>query len=213
LLLLNAKATITATAFVAAVSGSNEQTCRTFIEFKADVNAQSISYGLFPLLEAAHQNNVSICALLLQARANPDLAQRCRRTSLIRAAASGFCEIVELLLHSRARVSKQDEDGLSALHFAACFGHRHACLLLLRAAAANNVAALLDSKTKNGTTAVQEAAAEKHVTTTQLLRDWRAVDAFPAGSRKSWLAPTQQQQQHQEQYCLTCISSAKSRAS
>jgi ankyrin repeat protein len=86
LLLLDAKATITATAFCRAVSCSNEQTCRTFIEFKADVNAQSISYGLFPLLEAAHQNDGSRCALLLQARANPDLAARRGRKSLMTAA-------------------------------------------------------------------------------------------------------------------------------
>lgn len=61
-------------------------------------------------------------------------------TALHIAAAGGDCWAVELLLASRADVSKRDLRGNAALHWAAGFGHQQVVELLLRAGADPNAA-------------------------------------------------------------------------
>jgi ankyrin repeat protein len=198
LLLVDAKATISATEIVEAAGSGSERTVRAFLELKADPNAQQ-SDGVFPLWVAAQENRVSMCALLLAARAKPDLAfQKCGTTALMHATQRGHCDVVRLLTRSSANVSlRRKRGGFTALHDAARRGYRDACVLMLQAAA-DNAAALLAAKSKKGSTALRLAARKKRRTTFQLLRDWRGATAFAAQSRKHWRTPPPP-----EQYCWT----------
>jgi hypothetical protein len=124
------------------------------------------------------------------------------------AAQSGHCESIKTLLDARANVMLQDNGhSITALHTAALFDHRDACVLLLRGAAAS-ATALLDMKASDGETALRLAEDAKHVATAQLLRDWPAIDAFAAGSRKRWLtlsaSPKEQQKQQKQQQQAYC---------
>jgi serine/threonine-protein phosphatase 6 regulatory ankyrin repeat subunit B len=206
MLLLDAKAYISSTAFEQAAALGSEITCRAFIDAKANVNQHAGNGG--PLLAGAKANRAPVCALLLEARAKMDVRSLDGDTCLLVAAARGHCSIVKLLLQSRANPSLRNSgSGGTALHAAALHDRRQACALLLQAAEPQ----LLDNKDKAGRTALQVVADEERSTTAQLLRDWRGADAFAAEFRKSWLTMpsvaatscSQQQQQQQQQYCWT----------
>jgi ankyrin repeat protein len=161
LLLLDAKATMTAGAFGIAARLGDVDTCRAFIEAKADVSASrsgGCSGCYTPLMDAAMENRAAVCALLLAAHANP---------------------------HAQRTL-----DGRTALHVAASCGARDACVLLLQTDAAP-LLSLLDVKDDNGKTALQLAKGwrRRPTTTEQLLRDWRGCAAFDAQTRANWLAP------------------------
>jgi hypothetical protein len=206
LLLLDAKATITADEFVQAAVVGNEQTCRAFIAANGDVNAQQSSGGWFPLLAASEHNHISVCKHLLHARAKPNVTCNDGFSSLMYAAGRGHCEVVRLLLQEGANAclrSKNIRLGATALFFSAAGGHRDACALLLRADPS-----IVHLRDHLNAAVWDVATANSHITTAQLLRDWRAVDAFVVGSRKSWLLPlsslSSSSSQHKQQEQLYC---------
>jgi ankyrin repeat protein len=194
-LLLDAKATITASAFVGAAFRGDEQACRVLLEAKACVNARSYVYGGSALKAATEHNRVSVCALLLAAHANPNVVAKsgCHSGNSVLAIAAwrGRGQLVKLLMQANANASLQSTPGRTALHRAALAGHRDVCALLLQA---TNAETLLAIKTNKGSTALRHAKCEKHATTVQLLRNWRGAAAFDAQTRAYWhTAPPQGQ--------------------
>jgi ankyrin repeat protein len=125
LLLLDAKATITALALGGAARAGSVETCRTFLEAKADVNASDLS-GYTPIMCAAFANRVSVCALLLAAHANPHAQQRAGYTALHNAALNGARDACVLLLQTDAApllplLDAKNDEGKSALQVATDF--------------------------------------------------------------------------------------------
>jgi ankyrin repeat protein len=135
LLLLDAKATITARAFGNAAYADNMETCRTFLEAKADVNAPDWN-GVTPIMRAAKKNRVSVCALLLAAHANPHWQATCNGyTALHSAARWGARDVCVLLLQTVAAPLllldvKNDYKGDTALQIATKEQHATTAQLL-----------------------------------------------------------------------------------
>ena len=92
-----------------------------------------------PLLCAAEQAHVKVVSLLLDADADPDLANNDGRTALHLATEKGAAEIVQLLLKEKADPDIATSDGRTALHMAAEKGDREVLRLLLEAGADKDV--------------------------------------------------------------------------
>lgn len=83
-----------------------------------------------PLFRTAENGHVDVVQCLLDAGvANMNTSDDAKVTLLMRAAASGFVEIIQLLVEGGADTSLRDEDGHSALYFAAHNGRHDADIL------------------------------------------------------------------------------------
>jgi ankyrin repeat protein len=166
LLLLDAKAPSTVGALCSVLPLGEVDTCRAFIEAKADVNA-SDSGGNTPLMVAIPSRCASVCSLLLAAHANPHAQDEYGRTALHHAACDGVRDVCLLLLQADAApllplFDIKDNEGNTALQLA--------------------------TQREHATTA-QFATQRERATTVQLLRDWRGCAAFDAQTRANWLSP------------------------
>jgi len=124
-----------------------------------DVNTTD-AQGSSLLLIAARENNLELAKFLLDNRANARLRNRYGDTALASAALAGHEAIVRLLLE---RQVDPNQEGWSALHYAA-FENRGAVAALLLAAGAHP-----NARAPNGSTAVMLAAKRGHLETVRLL--------------------------------------------
>jgi ankyrin repeat protein len=118
----------------------------------------------FPLLVTYQPATLG---LLLQFGANPNAAYSTgsvREPALVRSARTGRLNEVNLLLDAGAKINSADEDGQTALHWAAALGHLDIAELLLQRHAA------LELKAKDGLTALAIAIVEHHADVAQALR-------------------------------------------
>eukprot|EP00931_Biecheleriopsis_adriatica_P122018 TRINITY_DN97046_c0_g1_i1.p1 TRINITY_DN97046_c0_g1~~TRINITY_DN97046_c0_g1_i1.p1 ORF type:complete len:525 (+),score=126.99 TRINITY_DN97046_c0_g1_i1:23-1576(+) len=93
--------------------------------------------GLRPLMAAAAAGRAELCALLLDARANPSaLTADDGKAALLLAAGAGCLPVCEVLLEARADVAQRSITGASALDAAAANGHSEVCRKLIGAGAA-----------------------------------------------------------------------------
>jgi ankyrin repeat protein len=184
------------------------ETCRAFVDATAiSMHSLSSSRGNSLLYTAAKRNQVDVCALLLQRRANPDAVTNKGWTALMVAARRGKCDVMRLLLQSGARVAARRGNcdairllpqtgakghlrrggarGYTALHHAVRCKRRAACVLLLNAKASVH----MRTTDSSGLLPLELAVAKQHTTIVQLLRDWPTADAFAVEARRvhnSW---------------------------
>jgi ankyrin repeat protein len=93
-------------------------------------------YGMTPLALAAEAGNLRIVQLLLEHKANPNLALPGGETPLMTAARTGRLEVVQALLAAGADPNaKEDAKGQSALLWAAAEGHADVVQALIEAGA------------------------------------------------------------------------------
>ena len=117
-----------------------------------------------PLYRAALLGAAPFVSLLLEKKAAPGEATRCRRsTPLMAAAREGHLDVIRLLLGAGAPVDATDALGSSALALAARHGQGAAAALLLGAGAAHDLAAA------GGVAPLHSAALEGHLGATRVL--------------------------------------------
>lgn len=119
--------------------GPSLKILRALTDAGADLNVSS-SYTETPLWMAACPDNPNdlysqqVCGLLLDAGADPSIVPYWGETILMRAAYRGYTDVVlRLLLDTRVDISAQDDNGWTALMWAAHGGTTQSIKLLLEA--------------------------------------------------------------------------------
>ena len=84
---------------------------------KGWIDAQS-DEGITALIAASSEGHDKVVKLLLDAKANPDAADKDGTNSIMAASARGHTDIVELLIKAGAKLNEQNVDGHTALMFA-----------------------------------------------------------------------------------------------
>ena len=120
------------------------------------------------LIEATRTNDAKTAEELLARGHDPNVTDENRRTALMLAAASGYDEIVRLLLRYRAGVNSVDKFGNAALYYAAAGDNVGALRAMLDAGAD------IDTANRQGATPLMIAAAEGHLAAVQVLIDRKA---------------------------------------
>ena len=142
-----------------AIKSNNHETikqCLTDILNTDKINESLTGNGGTPLMVAAKHGYKEIVELLVEAKADVNIADGDGDTALILAAENGYTDIVELLVGAGADVNKADKIGLTALMYAVQDGHADIMKVLFKARADVNKA---DS---DGLTALMLAAKHGH---------------------------------------------------
>ena len=111
-------------------------TARRLLEGTADrrgvkVDRATTDDGTTPLIQAADQGFTGVAEILLQHRADANLAQKDGATPLLLAAQMGSLEVAQLLLVHGAEVNQANKNKSTPLHMAALDGHVTVVRLLL----------------------------------------------------------------------------------
>jgi ankyrin repeat protein len=141
------------TALMWAVASNHPEVVTLLVGRGADVRARSRG-GFTPLLFAAQQGNVESGRALLQAGADVnDARDTDRMTALMISAATGSTDFVVLLMKEGANPNLLDENGFTALHYAALDRRAGLAKALLDHGANANARTTKDSR-KNTTSGV-----------------------------------------------------------
>ncbi len=135
-LLAQAEVSITAQSpLTAAVTKGDVEGVKVAIMNKGNVNSTLSRGGQTLLINAVTTGKTAIARLLIEARANVNLADELGNTPLFYAASGGDVELVDLLLKASARVDAANRQGLTPLMAAARAGQRENVAHLLSAGA------------------------------------------------------------------------------
>ena len=119
------------------IQKGNADLVRALIKANVGINMK-----ISPLSHACMTNNHEIAKLLLDAGADPNIADRHGETPLHYASGHKYSKMVKLLLsHPKINVNLTDNMGDTALHKAACQGHLKLMTLLLDMGADPNIPA------------------------------------------------------------------------
>jgi ankyrin repeat protein len=121
------------------------------------------NYGWTPLMHAALNPDISICALLIEKGAKINARNKRGTTALTLAARHGLTETCAFLIEKGADVKAKDDIGMTALFFAAQGDSSQTCALLLEKGADVN------ARDKSGKTALQLARSNHKKETTAFL--------------------------------------------
>ena len=156
------------TALVEACRCGHEDVAKQLIKAGADLEAEENEENNTPLHIAATNGSISIIRKLLDFGADVDKTNNHGGTPLIRASRYGKVEAVRLLLSHRRRaaVGIHNNNGFTALTFAAKEGHREIVDLLLSKGDAD-----INEYNQYGMTALCEACRYGHESVVQLLLD------------------------------------------
>ena len=160
-----------------AVQNRDIETLRALLKQHAAVNTPQAD-GATALEWAAHWNDAATVALLLQAGANPKVANRYGDSPLSEAAMLGNADIIDQLLKAGADPNTHTtEDGETVLMTSARSGNVDAVKALL-----SHGADVDARESYRGQTALMWAAAEHHPEVVKLLMergaDWRVVSSY-----------------------------------
>lgn len=113
-----------------AVKVKREDMVSMLLDFHALPDICDKNTGRSPLLQSVHQQTLSITRYLLRCQASVDLCDFHCVTPLMTACANSDVSHCKLILDKRPNIDAQDENGWSALHYAA-FGNAFGCINLL----------------------------------------------------------------------------------
>jgi ankyrin repeat protein len=142
---------------IAAVKAQQQQTVRTLLGERADVNARSAD-GATALLWAVHWDDIDTADLLIRAGADVNLANEHGVTALALAAENANAALAELLLAAGADPGRAQRNGVTPLMTAARTGSAPLVSMLLARRADVNAAI-----PATGQTALMWATAERHL--------------------------------------------------
>jgi ankyrin repeat protein len=91
------------------------------------------------LMLAAGNGHEQVALVLLEAKADPNMARSDGGTALMLAARYGHEQVALVLLEAKADPNKANSDGRTALMWAAQSGHEQVALVLLKAKADRNM--------------------------------------------------------------------------
>ncbi len=127
------------TPLMEAAASENIAVVKFLLEKKADVNTQN-KLGADSLTIALSSGDPELAAILLKNGANANLKWNKKNLShLMNAARNGHRGIVRVLLSHQARINDQDDQGNTALHYAAAQGFKEVVEDLLRAGAIKEI--------------------------------------------------------------------------
>ena len=104
---------------------------KKWISVKKDPDFSPLDHGRSMLLFAAYYGNYEICKILLEAKANPNLAKEDGFKALHLAAINGHEKIIKILLSKNIDVNVATDKGYTALYLAASYEHFEAMKILL----------------------------------------------------------------------------------
>lgn len=148
--------------FDAAFDGNTAEV-KEFISKGADVNTPYEYQGVTPLIIATMKGYQDIVVELLNAGADPDIADDPGQTALMYASFDGYADIARILLMKGANPNATNKTGWTALHGASFNGHKKIVELLIRNGAD------ITHKDKYGMTAAMEARKTDHIEIAHLL--------------------------------------------
>ena len=122
-----------------AISNNNINEVKRFIRKNANLNSQIANTKVTPLHLAVQKGNLDIVKILLEAKADPNLASIDGATPLHLAALSGNLGVVEALLKADAKPNLAMNDGYTPLHLALQKGNLGVVKVLLKAKANPNL--------------------------------------------------------------------------
>ncbi|XP_041795717.1 ankyrin repeat, SAM and basic leucine zipper domain-containing protein 1 [Chelmon rostratus] len=116
------------------------------------------------VLASASEDKIASCVgLLLSRGADPNIADRCQITCLMRAAQVGYCKVINLLVSHGAELNVQNMNGYSALSIAVQYGRKEAVLKLLQLGADKTI------RTNSGKSPAELAVTLKHTEICKIL--------------------------------------------
>lgn len=107
---------------------SNNEVAKFLINNVKDINSKS-GYGT-PLMAATVKKNALLVKLLLDKKANPNVADQNGSTALHFSVIFSYEEIIELLMEAKADINLKDNRGNSALDYANITGNKKITQLL-----------------------------------------------------------------------------------
>lgn len=119
------------TPLIIAAKRGNTELARTMIDAGANVNQQSVTERATALMAASLGGHVDIVRMLLERKADANVADRVGKTAMVYASGSGHTRIVEMLLDYGVPVNARYDNDLTALMWAAGQGHDATAKLLL----------------------------------------------------------------------------------
>ena len=127
------------TPLMEAAASENIAVVKYFMEKKADINVTN-KLGADALTIALASGDPELATILLKNGANANLKWNKKGfTHLMNAARSGHSAVVTVLIAHQARVNDQDDQGNTALHYAAAQGFKEVVNDLLRAGAIKEI--------------------------------------------------------------------------
>lgn len=130
---------------------------------KDTINSLSES-GFSPLIIAVYRQQPEAARVLLQLGADPNLSSA-EGTALVAASYKGDLNMLNLLLSKGAKLNECNEDGVSALMFAAQLNHKSIVIRLIEQGASKTL------RSKAGYTAFDYANKNGHTELLSILRD------------------------------------------
>ncbi len=130
-----------------AIMSNQPEALALLVDSGANVNVVERTTGATPLHFAAIYGRENLAKFLLDKGAQVDAKMPLNITPLLVAAQFKHTPVVELLLTRKANINQTDEEGFSALHFAAKNGDEVTATLLLH----QGINATLKDKTNNAT--------------------------------------------------------------
>ncbi|CAI8034965.1 Ankyrin homolog [Geodia barretti] len=122
-----------------AVYSRDKEEVKSLLSKRADPNAFPLMIEFSPLMQASKVGTVEIARLLLNAGANPNLANDEGQTALIIASTHGHCDVAELLLEKGANPDMQNNDRWTALMAAVYSNHNNIALKVIEAGATPHI--------------------------------------------------------------------------
>ena len=150
------------TLFYAAQMGYTSAVSRLCTRYRASISPAALRHALSI---AARQGHAALVSILLEAGADPDVADSEGWTPLRASAWGGHASAVQVLLERGALVDASDSEGRTALRAAAWAGHEEVVRALL------NAGARVDGEDKQGRTPLIAAAYMGHADIVAALLD------------------------------------------
>eukprot|EP01041_Mallomonas_annulata_P004492 gene4491-8935_t len=160
------------TGLMYAARGGHSQTTSLLLEHNAKftIDNQSENSGCTALICAAHQGNIEVVQILLQAGARKEIKDKQKGiTAVMHAAHQGHVEVVVELVSAGCSINTVDKDGWSILMYAASKGRSEVVRSIISLLEAETRQINLNTQSKDGVTALICAAHQNQTEIVKIL--------------------------------------------